>query len=135
MGYQRITNLLENTINEPFKFRANNWLEVNDVACERYNTNNQIKFKTQILNSSLCDYCYAQILVKVTISLANTAAARADTNNGGKNVIFQNCAPSRSCINEINNTQKENAKDLDVVMTMYNLIGYSANYSKKSGAL
>ena len=95
---------MENTLDEPFKFRANNWLEVNDVACGRYNTNNQIKFKTQILKSSLCDYCDVQILFKVTISLANTAAATADTNNGGKNVIFQNCGPSTVCINEINNT-------------------------------
>ena len=135
MGYQRITNLLENKLNQQSKFRANNWLEVNDVACGRYNINNQIKFKTSMLKSRFCDYCDAQILDKVTISLPNTTAARADTNNGGKDAIFQNCAPSTDCINEMNNTQIENAKDLDVAMLMYDLTEYSDNYSKTSRVL
>ena len=36
-------------------------------------------------------------------------------------VVFKNCAPFTNCINEINNTQKNNAKDIDIVMSMYNL--------------
>ena len=39
------------------------------------------------------------------------------------------------CISEINNAQLDNAKDLDVMMPMYNLIEYSDNYSKTSGSL
>ena len=95
----------------------------------------QINFKTTMLKSSLCDYSDAYILVKGTISVYNTAAAGAAVNNDDKKVIFKNSAPFTNCISEINNTQIDNAKDIDTVMTMYNLIEYSDNYAKKSGNL
>ena len=47
-----------------------------------------------------------------------------------KKEVFKNCAPFTNCISEINNTQVDNAKDIDIVMPMYNLIEYSDNYSK-----
>ena len=46
-----------------------------------------------------------------------------------------NCAPFIKCINRINNTEIDNAKDIDIVMPMYNLIEYSDNYWKTSGSL
>ena len=49
--------------------------------------------------------------------------------------IFKNCAPFTDCISEINNTQVDNAKYIDIVVPMYNLIEYSDNYSKTSGSL
>ena len=52
-----------------------------------------------------------------------------------KGVIFKDCVPFTDCINEINNTQTDNSKDLDVVKPIYNLIKYSNNYSKTSGSL
>ena len=52
-----------------------------------------------------------------------------------KNVIFKNCALFTDCISKINNTRVDNAKDIDIVMPMYNLIEYSNNYSKTSGSL
>ena len=52
-----------------------------------------------------------------------------------KKVIFKNCAPFTNCISEINNTQIDNAKDIDIVMLMHNLREYSDNYSKTSGSL
>ena len=67
--------------------------------------------------SSLCDYSDAYILVRGTISVNNTAAAAA-VNNDDKKVIFKNCAPFTNCISEINNTQVDNAKDIDIVMPM-----------------
>ena len=88
-----------------------------------------------MLKSSLCDYGDAYILVKGTITVNNAAAADADANNTSKKVIFKNCAPFTNYISEINNTQVDNAKDLDIVMPMYNLIKYSDNYSKTSGNL
>ena len=88
-----------------------------------------------MLKSSLCDYSDAYILVKGTISVNTTAAAGADANNTGKKVIFKNCAPFTNCISEINNTQVDNAKDIDIVMPMYNLIEYTDNYAKTSGSL
>ena len=59
----------------------------------------------------------------------------ADANNSNKKVIFKNCAPFTDCISKINNTQVDNAKDIDIVMPMYNLLEYSGNYSKTSGSL
>ena len=50
-------------------------------------------------------------------------------------MIFKNWAPFTDCISKINNTQIDNAKDIDIVMPMYKLIEYSDNYSKKSGSL
>ena len=88
-----------------------------------------------MLKSSLCDYSDAYILVKGTISVNNTAAADADANNINKKVILKNCAPFINCISEINNTQIDNAKDIDIVMPMYNLIEYSDNYAKTTGSL
>ena len=88
-----------------------------------------------MLKSSLCDYSDAYILVKGTITVNNTAAEDTDANNTNKNVIFKNCAPFTNCISEIINTQVDNAKDIDIVMPIYNLIEYSDNYSKTSGSL
>ena len=85
--------------------------------------------------SSLCDYSDAYILVKGTITVNNTASADANANNTNKKVILKNCAPFINCLSEKNNTQVDNAKDIDIVMPVYNLIEYSDNYSKTSGNL
>ena len=50
-------------------------------------------------------------------------------------MIFKNCAPFNNCLSKINNAQVDNAKDIDIVMPMYNLIEYSDNYPKTSGSL
>ena len=90
-----------------------------------------------MLKSSLCDYNDAYILVKGKIAITGegdgAAARQADERNKG--VAFKNCAPFTNCISEINNTQVDSAKDIDIVMPMYNLIEYSDNYAKASGSL
>ena len=90
-----------------------------------------------MLKSSLCDYSDAYILVKGKITLtgrgADAAARQQDERDKG--VAFKNCAPFTNCISEINNTQEDNVKDIDIVMPMYNLIEYSDNYVKTSGSL
>ena len=102
-----------------------------------FNTNRQIKSKTTILKAGFCVYSNVYIIVKRTIRAVgyrpNSAAIEADSND--KQVILKNCAPFTDCINKINNTQVDNAKDLDIVMPMYNLIEYSDNYLKTSGNL
>ena len=135
MEYQKTANSIDDTPNQPFKFRTRNWVEINDESRGAYNVSSQIKFKTTMLKSSLCDYSDACILVKGTISVNNTAAADAAVNNTNKKVIFKNCAPFTNCISEINNTQIDNAKDIDIVMPMYNLTEYSDNYAKATGSL
>ena len=87
-----------------------------------------------MLRSSLCNYNDAYVLVIATITLPNTAAAGAAANNR-RNIIIKNCAPFTDCISETNNTQTNNAKDIDISMSMYNLIEYSDNYSKTTGSL
>ena len=132
MEYQKIANLIDDTSNQPSKFRTRNWVEINDESKGAYNVNSQIKFKTTMLKSSLCDYSDAYILVKGTISANNTADADANANNTNKKLIFKNCAPFTNCISEINNTQIDNAKDIDIVMPMYSLIEYSDNSCDKT---
>ena len=80
-----------------------------------------------MLKSSLYDYSDPYILVKGTITVNNRGTA-ASTNNRNKKVIFKNCAPFNNCISKINNTQVDNAKNIDIVMPMYNLTEYSGSY-------
>ena len=135
MEYQKIANLLDSASNKSSKFRTRNWVEINDYIRGAYSPNKQIRFKTTMLRSSLCDYSDAYILVKENISVNNTATAAADPNNRNKKVIFKNCAPFSNCISKINNTQVDNVEYLDIVTPMYNLIEYGNNYSKTSVSL
>ena len=137
MEYQNIANLTDDTSNKPSKFRTRNLVEINDESRGAYNVNSQIKFKTTMLKSSLCDYSDAYILVKGTITITgagNDAAAR-QADERDKVVIFKTCAPFTNCISEINNTQIDNAEDIDIVIPMYNLIENSDNYAKTTGTL
>ena len=57
MEYQKIANLIDRaSSNEPTKFKTNNWVEVSDESRGTYDVNSQIKFKTEMLKSSFCDY-------------------------------------------------------------------------------
>ena len=90
-----------------------------------------------MLGSNLCDFADAYIYVNGTITITgdgnDDAGKRLDERNKG--VIFKECAPFTKCINRINNTEIDTAKDIDIVMPMYNLAEYSDNYSKTSGSL
>ena len=114
MEYQKIANLLDSASNKPSKFRTKNWVEINDESRGGYTTGSDIKFKTTMLRSSLCDYADAYILVKGTITITgagdDAAARRADERNKG--VIFKNFVSFTKCISEINDTEIANAQDL-----------------------
>ena len=71
--------------------------------------------------------------IAITWESDNAAPRQADERN--KRVIFKNCAPFVNCKSEINNTEIDNAKGIEMVMPMYNLIEYSDNYSKASAIL
>ena len=90
-----------------------------------------------MLKSSLCDYSGTYILVKGTIKIMQQLddATTRQADERDKGVAFKNCAPFTNCIGKINNTQIDNAKDIDIVMLMYNLIEYSDNYAKRTGSL
>ena len=136
MEYQKIANLLDTESNQPSKFRTRNWVEINDESRGTY-TSNDIKFKTTMLRSNLCDYVDAYILVKGTIAITgdgdDDAAKRLDERNKG--VVSKNCVPFTKCMSRINNRDIDTDRDIDIVMPMYNLIEYSDNYSKTSRSL
>ena len=129
--------MIDGGSNQPSKFRTKNCVEINDELTGRYNVNSQIKFKTTLLKSSLFDYSDANIFVKGKITItgrgADAAARQADERDKG--VAFKDCTPFTNCISEINNTQVYNAKAIDIVMSIYNLIEYNDNYAKTSGFL
>ena len=80
-----------------------------------------------MLRSDLCDFSDAYIIVKGTIT-----AKEPDNAKWNKKVIFKNNAPFINCMSKINGVKIDNAEDLDVIMSMYNLLEYSKNYKKNS---
>ena len=140
MEYDKINNLLlsEDNENEKLsKFVTREYVRVNSLS-NAYNENKPIRFKTSMLRSNLCDYSDAYILVKGTITVTAPGA-----NNGANNIrdkrnrplILKNKAPFVSCITRINGELIEEVDDLDIVMSLYNLLEYSKNYRKTIGSL
>ena len=76
MEYQKIANLLNDESDQPSKFRTRNWVQINDESRGTY-TGNDIKFKTTMLRSNLCDYADAYIFVKGTITITGAGDAAA----------------------------------------------------------
>ena len=113
MEYQKIANLLDNTSNQPSKFRTRNWVEVNDGLRGTY-TGKEIKFKTTMLKSNLCDYADVYILVKgrITITGARADGAARGADDRDKGVTFKNCVPFTKCISRLNNTDIDTAQDI-----------------------
>ena len=125
MEYDKINNLLLSEDNESEKL-------------SKFVTREYVGVKTPMLRSNLSDYSDAYILVKGTIAVTAPGA-----NNGANYIrdkrnrplILKNNAPFVSCITRINGELIEDADDLYIVMSMYNLIAYSKNYRKTIGSL
>ena len=134
MEYQKITNLFGTTIDEVSRFITKKKVEIHDQsgsAHDRYKPNKQIRFRTSMLRSDLCDFSDAYIVVKMDIILRKATTRNfIDTRN--RFLAFKNNAPFTNCISKIN-VLIDNAEDLDVVMPMYNLLEYSK--SRKRYAL
>ena len=121
MEYKKMINLLDDTLNQPSKFRTKKWIEINYQSKGVHNTISEVRFKTTMLKSSLCDYGDACILVKGTIIIvgAGDDAASRQADERKKGVISKNCVPFLNCKSEINNTEIEHVKYIDTVMPMY----------------
>ena len=130
MEYQKITNLLGNTSDKLSRFITKKWREVFDQSAQTYNTSKQLRFKTSMSRSDLCDYSGAHIVVKGKITVKNP-----DNDVYDKKLAFKNNAPFLSCISKINNALNDNAEDLDILMPVCNLLEYSKNYRKTTGSL
>ena len=125
MEYQKITNLLGTTLDEIPRFITKKWVEVHDQsgsAEDRYKPSKQIRFKTSMLRSDLCNFSDAYIVAKETTTVADPNDA-----NYNKKLALKSNAPFTSCISKFNNTLIDNAKDI-VIMPMYNLLEYNKNY-------
>ena len=137
MEYQKIINFLDNEVTQPSKIRTKIFFETNNDASGKNSTNSQTKTKTTMLKLRLCNYSDAYIhnkgAIKTTSEGADAPAIKVYERN--KQIIFKSCRPFTHCIREINNTQVDNTKNLDVAMPIYNLSKCSNNYSKTSRRL
>ena len=123
MEYQKIENLLESASDNPSKFRTRNWVEINDGLRGNY-ANSDIRFKTAMLRSNLCDCADSYILVKGTITITgegdNAAAERADERDKG--VTFKNCARFKSFKSKVKITGKTpnngSTKDVEIIVPL-----------------
>ena len=133
MEFQKIVNFLDTTSDDKDlpRFVTKKWIEVYDQSEGNYNVNKEIRIKTSMLRSDLCDFSDAYIVVEGTITLEGDNNA----NKQNKNLAFKNNAPFINCISKLNGVQVDNAGDLEVVMPMYNLLEYSTNYKKTTGNL
>ena len=125
METQKIVNLLNSSDNEGSKFATKTWYIIDSESKNNHLPDNEINFLTSSLESNLCDYSDAYILVTGNINIA-----------GGDNntkVAFKNCAPIKKCRTEINETFVDDAEHINIAM--HNLIEYSDDYSDTSGSL
>ena len=132
MEFKKIANLFDTGFDDKDlpRFVTIEWIEVYDRSEKNYNVNKEIRIKTPMLRSDLCDFSDVYIVVKGTITVTNL-----DNGNRNKAVAFKNNAPFINCISKTNGIQTDNAEDLDAVMPMYNLLEYSKNYRKTTGSL
>ena len=135
MEHKKITNLLGNTSDKVPRFITKKWIEVHDqfgsAAIDIIQTK-QIRFKTSMLRSDLCDYSNAYIVVKGVVTVS---ADERDRNEMNRQVVLKNNAPFISCISKINGVLIENAEDLCIAVPMYNLLEYIKIYSNTSASL
>ena len=125
METQKIVNLLNGSDNDYSRFLTKKWYMIDSESNGNYSQNDETKFLTRSIESSLCDYSDAYILVKGNISTT--------PNNAATQLEFKNCAPFEKCRTEINEDFVDEATHINI--TTYNLIEYSDNYSDTSGSL
>ena len=127
MEHYKISKLLNDSSASTFGTKKK-WIEVNDLSGGQNSVNKNITFKTKMLTSDLCNYSNAHIFVKGRISIRGNN----DAKKRNKKLTFKNKDRFISSINTfIDNTEE----DIDVVISMYNLLEYSDNYSMASGSL
>ena len=135
MENQKIINLLGKIDTDSKHFATKKWYLINGENNTNYgvdkdtgaNNPDTIKYCTRVLKPNLCDYAEAYILVDGTIRAANALNVTR--------LALKNCAPFTKCNLEINDELVDTAENVDIVMSMYNLIEYSDNYQNSSSTL
>ena len=123
MEFQKITNFLDITSDDKDlpRFVTKKWIEVYDQSGKNYSRNKEIRIKTSMLRSDLCDFNDVYIVVKGDIALQGDN----DANKRNKILAFKNNSPFINGISKINGVKIDNAEDLDFVIPMDNLLEYS----------
>ena len=134
MYYQKVMNVLDDSPNQPSKFRTENWVKINEESRGTNKTNNNINLETLMIRSRLCYYGDACIHDKGTITIPNIAAAGVAAKNANKKVIIKNCSLFTDCVSKISYTNIDGVIYIDLVIPMYNLIEHDI-YSKIWGSL
>ena len=127
METQKIVNLLNGSENDNSMFATKKWYIIDSESNGNYLQNDEIKFLTRSIESSLCDYSDAYVLVTGNIT--------ATPNSTVTQVVFKSCATFEKGRTEINETFIDEATHINMTMPMYNLIEYSDNYSDTSVSL
>ena len=146
METQKIANLLNGSDNEYAKFATKKGYVIDSESKDNYSHNDPINFLTKSIESSLCDYSDAYILVTGNITVARTIAVPDGSSAGTEphrkqvlteatQVVFKNCAPFKKCSTEIDGTLVDETDFINITMTVYNLIEFSDNYCDTSGSL
>ena len=125
------------------EFTSKKLVEVdNPTPNNQYAENKEIRFKKSMLRSDLCDYSDAYVEVTANVNVVtnrlnadNVNVLAGDVNENKRTFILKNNALFISCVIKIKGELVENAEDLDVVMSMYNVIEYIKNYRKTNGSL
>ena len=130
METQKIVNLLNGSDNEFSEFAKRKCyiiIDQNNGQYGRGNENNStIKFEAKVIKPNLCDYSDAYVLVTGDI-----VVVEGDQNTP---IAFKNCATFRRCVTHINDGHAETVENLDVIMSMYNLLEHRDNYANSSGS-
>ena len=127
METQKIINLLNDSSNEESKFATKKWYVIDSQTTKgKYKQGNTIKFETETIKSSLCDYSDAFILItgNITVNKANEP-----------DIALKNCAPFSTSKTVIDDVFVDEANHIYIAMSMYSSIEYSDNYSDASGSL
>ena len=124
MQTQKIVNLLNESDNDNSNFATKKWYIIDSESNGDYSQNDEVRLLTRSIESSICDYSDAYILVTGNIT--------ATPNNAATQVVFKNCAPFEKCRTEINETFIDETDFINIAIPMYNLIEYSDNFSDTS---
>ena len=137
METQKTVNLLNDSDNEnSISATTKKWYVIDSESKGKYSHPDPIKFLKKSIESSLCDYSDAYILVTGNIAVKRNAAGAADIAlDAATQVAFKNCAPFEKCSTEIDGTLVDEAIFINITMPMYNLTEYSDNYSDTSQSL
>ena len=137
MEAQKIVNLLNGSDNENSKSAAKKWCDIDSESKGNYSYYDPIKVLTKSIESSLCDYSDAYILVTGYITVTRTIAAAVAGNapprkqplDAAIQAVFQNCASFKKFSTEIDGTLVYEVDLINITMPMYNLSEYSKKYS------